>query len=100
MELGTGERPNYPKPEPDDENGTPLVELNGDYNRYPRTTEPRKTWLDECAMMAMAAIIASGSYGLVLGKGDKPDDNEKVSVISYQIADAMLAEKMKREAKE
>lgn len=59
-----------------------------------------ETWLDKMAGRAMQGIIASGNCGLILGKGNEPDDNEKVSIISYQLAEAMLAEKLKREKKE
>jgi hypothetical protein len=63
---------------------------------YPRSTEPRKTWLDECAMMAMRELIRISEPG-----GGIPIDKtcEMIADQSYKIATAMLAEKMKREAK-
>jgi len=55
--------------------------------------EPRKTWLDECAMMAMVAILRNH-------EGDKSwNALDRIGTSSYAVADAMLAEKMKREAK-
>lgn len=64
---------------------------------YPRTLEPRKTWLDECAMMALGVMYIAMVQGYWT-PGENP--NKELAEASYQIATAMLAEKIKREAKE
>lgn len=62
-------------------------------NGFPRTTEPRKTWLDECAMKIAQGFMSNlGAY--------KIDNYDDVSKAAYDLAEAMLAEKIKREAKE
>lgn len=63
-----------------------------------RTTEPRKTWLDECAMMAMAGMLGDNSNLL---QADKTIHTTfTIAKQCYDLAEAMLAEKIKREAKE
>lgn len=122
MELGTGERPNYTKPEPENEDGALVMDTEHDENRShkatgtttgrpslratgnPRTTEPRKTWLDEMALECLKVII--GKYPYIKTDGTEEFNNAARSVIeanvrgAYTYATAMLAEKMKREAKE
>ena len=70
----------------------------------PRTTEPRKTWLDECAMMAMQAVLSNSVFETFRQELDKTVSEEKqmgaIAEMCYDYADAMLAEKIKREAKE
>ena len=61
--------------------------------------EPRKTWLDECAMIVMEGILSninSFDFKDCAGKTYK----EGVAKHAYDTATAMLAEKIKREAKE
>ena len=69
-------------------------------NGFPRTTEPRKTWLDECAMMEMQAIISKHKARTIISDKDDTEYSESVAIGAYEYAEAMLAEKIKREAKE
>lgn len=115
MELGTNERPDYPKPEPEDGESIDYSkdgsqgcrhysgETGNVVTGYPSTTEPKKTWLDECAFEVLAAIVSKYPYCVV----DTPEGVEQADKVmsanvrgAYRYADAMLAEKMKREAKD
>jgi RecJ-like exonuclease len=61
-------------------------------NGYPRTTEPQKTWLDECAFEAMKALSAE-----YIQINMAP---QMLAFRSYELASSMLAEKMKMEEKD
>jgi hypothetical protein len=53
-------------------------------------TGPVKTWLDECAWAALIGIFASDET-------DKNKPNARFAEVAYGLADAMLAEKLRRE---
>jgi hypothetical protein len=63
-----------------------------------------KTWLDECALEILKVIV--GKYPYIKTDGTKEFNDAAFRVMeanvrgAYSYADAMLAEKMKREANE
>lgn len=76
-----------------------------DYSEYEEPeSAPVKTWLDECAMMAMAGLIESAFTHMTeeseQGKPMTPGAVsicEEIGKTAYVIADKMLAEKLRRE---
>lgn len=62
------------------------------------TTEPVETWLDKMAGRAMQGMLAMPSNVVLNGK--KATTAEEYALASYGFAEAMLAEKLKREKKE
>jgi len=71
---------------------------------YPRTAAHVKTWLDECAMMAMGGLIESAFTHMTeeteRGKPMTPGAVaicEEIGKTAYVIAEKMLAEKLRRE---
>lgn len=63
-------------------------------NYEPNRNNPVKTWLDECAFSALASMAVAMGQGY-WEPGENP--NKELAEASYQIAAAMLAEKLRRE---
>ena len=78
--LGAGCRPNYPKPEVDDDCGTP---------------QPTKTLLDEFAMVAMAGLMAMPANVVIDGK--KTTSLSGYATASYGMAFYMMKERARRD---
>ena len=74
--LGAGCRPNYPKPEVDDDCGTP---------------QPVKTLLDEFAMAAMEGLMAMPANVVIDGK--KTTSLSGYATASYGMAFYMMKER-------
>jgi len=70
-----------------------------DYSEYEEeAAAPVKTWLDECAMMAMARYLVDRDDVNFLASGGTFDHSRQAREC-YDFADAMLAEKLRREKK-
>jgi len=78
--LGAGCRPNYPKPEVDDDCGTP---------------QPIKTLLDEFAMAAMEGLMAMPANVVIDGK--KTTSLSGYAMASYGMAFYMMKERARRD---